>query len=270
MTRQSTEWNAATYHRVANPHVGWGQRVLTRLPLRGDETVIDAGCGTGRLTAELLERLPNGRVIAIDGSANMLEVAAEHLRPRFGDRVSFVQADLGHLELRERVDAIFSTATFHWLADHEALFRRLFATLKPGGVLVAQCGGGPNIAGLMAEVARLQAEAEFALYYDEWREFWEFAGAETTERRLRAAGFVDIETSIEAAPTVLPDAEEYRDYLETVVLRLHLEPLPDASLRVSFLNRLTAIAAASDPPFLLDYWRLNLAGRRPGPARPCR
>lgn len=265
MTDQSTEWNAATYHRVANPHVGWGQRVLARLLLRGDETVIDAGCGTGRLTAELLERLPAGRVIAIDGSANMLQVAAEHLRPRFGERVSFVQADLRHLEVDEPVDAIFSTATFHWILDHDALFRLLFAALKPGGVLVAQCGGGPNIAGLMAEVALLQAEPEFAPFYRDWREVWEFADAETTARRLRAAGFVDVATSLEEAPTVLPDAREYRDYLESVVLRLHLEPLPDEATRASFLDRLTDLAAAGDPPFFLDYWRLNVSGRRPDP-----
>lgn len=263
MTNQSTEWNAATYHRVANPHVSWGQRVLARLPLAGDETVVDAGCGSGRLTAELLERLPEGHVIAVDGSANMLQVAEDHLRPRYGDRLSFLQADLRHLTLAEPVDAIFSTATFHWIADHEGLFRHLLAALRPSGHLVAQCGGGPNLAGLMAEVARVQHEPEFAAYYEDWREFWEFADAETTAARLQAAGFVDVATSVEEAPTSLPNAGEYHDYLETVVLRLHLEPLPDDAIRTAFLDRLTAIAAATQPPFFLDYWRLNLAARRP-------
>lgn len=263
MTNLSTEWNATTYHRLANAHVGWGQRVLTRLPLRGDETVVDAGCGTGRLTGELLERLPNGHVIAIDGSANMLQVAEEYLRPQYGDRVSFLQTDLSHLTLAEPVDAILSTATFHWIADHEGLFRRLLAAMKPGGRLVAQCGGGPNIAGLMAQVAMVQQEPEFAPFYRDWREFWEFADAETTARRLAATGFVDIDTSVEEAPTFLPNAAEYHDFLETVVLRSHLEPLPDQPQRTAFLDRLTDISAASEPPFFLDYWRLNLAGRRP-------
>lgn len=264
MTTQPVEWNAATYHRVANPHVTWGQRVLSRLALRGDETVADAGCGTGRLTAELLERLPQGQVIAIDASANMLDVAAEHLRPRFGEQVSFLQADLQRLNLPEPVDAIFSTATFHWIADHGLLFEHLFAALKPGGHLVAQCGGGPNIAGLMAQVAQLQQTPEFAPYYQDWREFWEFADAETTASRLERAGFVDIATSLEEAPTYLPDAKEYRDFLETVVLRAHLEPLPDQARHNAFLDHLVAQSAASEQPFFLDYWRLNLAGRRPG------
>ncbi len=266
MSTQPVEWNATTYHRVANPHVTWGQRVLARLPLRGDETVVDAGCGTGRLTADLLERLPNGHVIAIDASANMLDVAAEHLRPRFGDQVSFLQADLQRLTLPQPVDAIFSTATFHWIADHDLLFEHLFAALRPGGHLVAQCGGGANIAGLMAQVAALQQEPEFAPYYQNWREFWEFADAETTSDRLERAGFEDIVTSVEEAPTTLPNAPEYRDFLETVVLRAHIEPLPDQAHKDAFLDRLTDLSAASDQPFYLDYWRLNLAGRRPDSA----
>ena len=107
------EWDAATYHRVSAPQLDWGRRVLARLPLRGDETVVDAGCGSGRLTAQLLERLPRGRVIAVDASADMLRIGAEHLVPHFGDRVSFVQADLQTLTLPAPADAVFSTATFH-------------------------------------------------------------------------------------------------------------------------------------------------------------
>ncbi|HEU5433439.1 MAG TPA: class I SAM-dependent methyltransferase, partial [Thermomicrobiales bacterium] len=121
----SKEWDAATYHRVSDPHVAWGTRVLQRLPLRGDETVLDAGCGTGRLTEELLERLPRGRVIGVDRSRNMLEQAAAHLTPKYGDRITLLEGDLLQRQVDEPVDAIFSTATFHWIADHDALFRML-------------------------------------------------------------------------------------------------------------------------------------------------
>src|SRR5829696_8801002 len=110
---RAKEWDATTYHRVSNPQFGWGQRVLDRVPLRGDETVVDAGCGSGRLTAELLKRLPRGRVIAVDRSQNMLRAAGEYLRPLFGERVRFVRAGLQSLRLEESVDGIFSTATFH-------------------------------------------------------------------------------------------------------------------------------------------------------------
>lgn len=266
MTRAPSEWDASTYHRVSDPHVDWGAKVLARLPLRGDETVVDAGCGSGRLTALLLERLPRGRAIAVDASDNMLREAAGHLVPRFGGRVSFLRADLQTLTLAAPVDAVFSTATFHWIPDHPRLFRHLFAALVPGGRLVAQCGGGPNIARLMARVAALAAEPAYAPAFAGWPGPWEFADPPTTAERLRAAGFAEVATDLEPEPTVLPDAAAYRDFLRAVVLRVHLARLPDDPAREAFLAALTNQAAADGPPFALDYWRLNLRARRPGEA----
>ncbi|MDP8907552.1 MAG: methyltransferase domain-containing protein [Chloroflexota bacterium] len=263
MTDAGREWDAASYHRVADPHVDWGRAVLDRLPLRGDETVIDAGCGTGRLTELLLERLPDGRVLAIDRSANMLAQAEAHLRPRFGDRVTYLQADLGLLDLDGVADGVFSTATFHWLPDHPRLFTSLFRALRPGGRLVAQCGGGPNIARLRERLAPLMASEPFAPYFAGWPGPWTFADAAETADRLHAAGFVDVATDVIPAPTTLPDEARYREFLATVVLGTHLDRLPDDASRERFLDPLVAAAVADDPPFTLDYWRLNLQGRRP-------
>src|SRR4051794_39016845 len=117
--RPGKEWNAAMYHRVSRPQQAWGEKVLQRLPLAGDETLIDAGCGTGHLTARLLERLPRGRVLAIDQSRNMLEQARDHLLPRYEGRLELLEADLAELRLDAVADAVFSAATFHWVMDHE-------------------------------------------------------------------------------------------------------------------------------------------------------
>lgn len=257
------EWDATTYHRVSNPHVVWGTRVLDRLPLRGDEMVADAGCGTGRLTSLLLERVPHGRVLAIDASANMLQTAAATLTPRFGDRVRFLQTDLQTLTLADPVDAIFSTATFHWIPDHPTLFRHLLAALAPGGRLTAQCGGGPNLAALVTRAAMLMESPRFAPAFAGWAGPWEFASAEATAARLREAGFVEIETSVEAAPTILPDAAAYRTFLASVIFGAHLERLADDAARDAFVDEITRQAATDAPPFALDYWRLNLGARRP-------
>jgi trans-aconitate 2-methyltransferase len=73
------DWDAATYDRVSSPQVEWAGPVLDRLELRGDETVLDAGCGTGRVTAVLAQRLPRGRVIAVDGSPAMVAEARKRL-----------------------------------------------------------------------------------------------------------------------------------------------------------------------------------------------
>jgi trans-aconitate 2-methyltransferase len=257
------EWNATEYHRLANPHVTWGKRVLARLPLQGNETVLDAGCGSGRLTAELLAELPDGHVIAVDQSANMLAEARRHLDQIAPGRVSYLQADLQTLTLDDQVDAIFSTAALHWIHDHERMFDHFFDALKPGGWLIAQCGGGPNIASLVERAWTLMRTEELAGYFARWDGPWEFAGAEETAARLARSGFANIETSLENAPVTLADSAEYRDYLETVVFGSHLSRVPKQAQRDRFLDRLTAQSAADAHPFLLDYWRLNMQAQRP-------
>jgi trans-aconitate methyltransferase len=261
--RRSTEWDAASYHRLSAPQFSWGRQVLECLSLRGDETVMDAGCGTGRLTAGLLERLPRGRVVAVDLSQNMLEEARLHLSPRFGGRVVFIRVDLASLPFNEVFDGVFSTAAFHWVPDHPRLFRSLYESLKPGGWLIAQCGGGPNIARLMRRASVLTASAPYAPHFSGWRDTKVFADERTTAERLRAAGFADVETSLEPAPTVLSGADEFREFLTTVNMHAHLARLPEGRLRRRFVDELTEQAAADEPPYFLDYCRLNIRALRP-------
>jgi trans-aconitate 2-methyltransferase len=193
----------------------------------------------------------------------MLQVATEHLTPRFGDRVTFVQADLTRLDMTEVADVVFSTATFHWVLDHDLLFRTLYRALKPGGRLVAQCGGGPVLARLLQRAQVIMQSPPFAPYFAGWGKQWEFADPETTVRRLRDAGFIEVETGLEPALVTLGGPEEYAEYLRTVIFRRHLERIGDESLRERFIDELTRAAARDDPPYSLDYWRLNLEGSRP-------
>lgn len=255
------EWNSAVYHRLSAPQVSWGKKVLSRLSLRGDEVVLDAGCGTGRLTAELLEALPKGYVVGIDLSQNMLQTAREHLAPQFGSRLSLVVCDFLHLPFERGFNGIVSTAAFHWVLDHDQLFANLHNALLPGGWLKAQCGGGPNLARLRARADALAAAPQFAAYFAGFREPWLFEDAEGAASTLKRAGFVEMETSLEPAPTLLEDADHYGEFIRNIIFRRHLENLPTDQLRAEFIENLTQQAAAENPPFLLDYWRLNLRGR---------
>ncbi|PYQ46136.1 MAG: methyltransferase type 11 [Acidobacteria bacterium] len=255
------EWNSEAYHRLSSPQVSWGKKVLSRLKLKGNERVLDAGCGTGLLTAELLEALPRGRVVAIDLSQNMLSTARAHLAQEFGSRLHLLACDLLRLPFRRVFHAVVSTAAFHWVLDHDQLFRNLHDVLLPGGCLEAQCGGGPNIARLRDRANALATTSAFANYFAGFREPWLFEDAEDAAQRLRNAGFVDVETSLEAAPTVLDDAAHYNEFVRNIVLRRHLENIPEPAERDQFMAILTQQAARDDPPFLLDYWRLNLRGR---------
>ena len=241
------DWNAASYERVAAPLEAMGRDVLDRLTLDGDERVLDASCGTGRVTAALVERLPRGEVIAVDGSPAMVEQARE----RLGGRAEVHLADLLELELDRPADAILSTATFHWIADHDRLFARLRVALKPGGRLVAQCGGEGNIAEL-AEAAARVGEREPALAG--WDGPWHFASPSDTEARLRRLGWVDVWTW---PTTVRVEPDDPREYVGTVALGSHLERLP-AERREPFVD---AVIAELDDP-VVEYVRLNILARR--------
>jgi trans-aconitate methyltransferase len=254
-----TDWNAETYHRVSEPQFEWGLRVLNRLALHGDERVLDVGCGTGRLTRQLRERVPDGRVVGVDRSAAMLVQAASHLA---GAGVPLVRADAAALPFVDGFDVIFSTATFHWVLDHEKLFGSLFTTLRPGGFLHAQCGGGPNLARLRTRAARLIRLGPFQEHFAGWREPWQYTDAPSAEKRLRQAGFREGLASLEAAPVRFPSAEEFREFVDNVCLHPYLNRLP-RDLRGRFSDLLVEAAAADDPKFQLDYWRLNLTGRKP-------
>jgi trans-aconitate 2-methyltransferase len=229
----------------------WGSVVLDRLPLAGDETVRDAGCGSGRVTEKLLVRLPNGRVIAADAAPSMLDEARRRLA-RFGDRVTFVECDLGQpLPIDGPVDAVLSTATFHWVPDHDALFANLAAVLRPGGRLVAQCGGVGNVASVHAAAAELMDDA--------WHGPWNFATPEQTRARLEAAGFVDVETWLHDEPTPMEPGEPMETFLSTVILRAHLDRLPEPE-RAGFLRGV----AQRLPTSTIDYVRLNILAARGG------
>ena len=246
----SRDWDAATYHRVSGPHVEWASALLDRLELRGDETVLDAGCGSGRVTLMLLERLPDGHVVAVDQAPSMVE----HAREALGERATVVRADLLELELGTAVDAVFSNAVFHWVPDHERLFERLHAALRPSGRLVAQCGGEGNVARFHRAARAAAAEPPFAEHLDGWKGPWNFAGPDETAARLAAAGFDEIETWLEPYP-VVPD--DPTDYLRTVCLGYHLEQLPE-ELRDAYVEAVHARAGDE-----LDYVRLNITAMRP-------
>lgn len=256
----SREWDSAAYDRISAPQFSWGKKVLDRVTLRGDETMLDAGCGTGRLTGELLERLPRGHVIALDLSENMLRSARVNLSAQFEGRVQFVAANLLHLPFTAAFHGIFSTAAFHWVSDHETLFRNLHEALRPGGWLIAQCGGGPNLKRLLTRVLALSQREPYAPYLGEYQHSWEFSDAETASRRLRAVGFVDVQTSTEPAPTRFDQAGQYIEFVSKVILHRHLEKIPEPTLQQRFLRELAEQAANDNPPYELDYWRLNLSG----------
>lgn len=249
------EWDADAYDTLNAPMTARGNDAVARLELRGDETVLDAGCGTGEVTATLLERLPSGRAIALDGSRAMLDAARE----RFAEdpRVTFVHADLGAplvpAMAAASVDAIVSTSTFHWVRDHDALLRHLAAVLRPGGQLVVDCGGAGNIADVL-EILRALGHYEHP---------WCYAGVEETEARLRAAGFDGMDVRLVPRTSCFDSQEELEGFLTSVVLRTFVTELGPADG-----SALVREVAARLPERTIRWVRLEIVARLSGAGAP--
>jgi trans-aconitate 2-methyltransferase len=243
----SRDWDAASYDRVSDPQFGWALEQLERLPLNGDEVVLDAGCGSGRVTAELVGRVPHGRVYGVDVATSM----AAHAREALKGAATILCQDLVELELPEPVDAIFSNATFHWIPDHDALFGALRWAMKPGARLVAQCGGKGNIDRFRRLADEVANEEPFTRFFEDWRGPWNYAGAEETEERLRRAGFETVSCWLE--PKSVRPADP-RAFIQTVCLVRHLDRLPPEQ-QASFIDQTLERAGQ---PLVLEYVRLNM------------
>ena len=250
-----SDWDAAKYHRISDPQLAWGRMVAARLAPGEGERVLDVGCGTGRLTVEIAE-VPGIFVVGLDSSAAMLEQAG-----RRGQKPVYVRGDGAALPFADAFDAVFSAAVFHWIPDHDQLFKSVFAALRPGGRLIAQCGGAGNLDRLYGRARVLMQSDDYNGYFAGWRNFNHFENIADTRFRLERAGFDGIDVSLVSSPVTFDTPAAFTEFTAAVCLRHHLDRLP-LETRDIFMERITNAAMGDDPPLTLDYWRLNIAARK--------
>jgi trans-aconitate 2-methyltransferase len=262
VTQPSTHWNAEVYERIGTPMRRWAQAVIDDLHLRGDETVLDAGCGSGSVTFDLLERLPRGRIYAVDSSPDMISKITHAIEERGESRVNPILASLTDFELPEQVDVVFSNAVLHWIPDDDALFGCLIRATKPGGRFRAQCGGGANIARLMAATQAVEEREPYSRHLGV-EEFRKYRTAEEGTEAMQRAGWVDARAELFDSPVRFDNNDDAALYLRTIILQRHVAALP-AEHQQPFLEAVIAETIRRyGEPFTADYVRLDLWARKP-------
>ena len=261
MTRK-VEWDANLYEDASTVQQKWGVALISSRTWNGDEHVLDAGCGTGIVTEELVKRVPKGRVVAVDNDPMMVEKATPRLG-RYSDRVEVLAADVLALPDVGMFDVIFSNAVFHWVQDHDKLFLELFRHLKPGGELLAQCGGEGNLDKVRKVTEEIRKDDMFAKFFRDWKAPWNYQDDASTTERLFITGFVHADASLKAAPITFPDDETFARFANAVILRPYLGALPTPQLRGELLGRFVERMNEVGNGRTLDYVRLTIRAQRP-------
>ncbi len=262
MDTKRTYWNAEVYDRIGTPMRRWAQQVIDDLALTGDETVLDAGCGSGSVTFDLLERLPRGKIYAVDSSPQMIEKLARTIEERGETRIIPIHADLTDFTLPERVDVVFSNAVLHWIPDDDALFSCLFRAAKPGARFRAQCGGD-NIARLMTAVKTVKQRQPFASHLADTRDGRTYRSPERAKAAMERCGWTDVRASVFESPVVFEHQDDAVLYLHTIILQDHAARLPAEQQDLYLRAVIAETIRLYGPPFTADYVRLDLWAKRP-------
>ena len=258
----STYWNAEVYDRIGTPMRGWAQQVIEDLALAGGETVLDAGCGSGSVTFDLLKKLPQGKIYAVDASAEMIASLARGVEERGVRNVVPVVASLTDFMLPERVDCVFSNAVFHWIPDDDALFGCLYRATKPGGRLRAQCGGYGNNAHVLASVDAVRQQPRFEPHLRGFRDSKKYRTPEEAKASLERAGWRDVRASLFDAPVPFERNHEAALYVQTILLRDHVARLPEEDRDAYGLAVVEETVRRYGAPYVADYVRLDLWAAR--------
>jgi ubiquinone/menaquinone biosynthesis C-methylase UbiE len=297
--RNKGSWDARTYDQVSClVQYKWGQQVIKWRKWRGNEIVMDAGCGSGLLTKQLAKQVPRGKIYAVDIDSNMIKQAKSNLKSF--DNVEIIQSSFADIKLPRKMDVIFSNSALHWVQDHRKAFQNFWEMLKPmndnndvtdasvsrnnsnnntaagrSGQLLVQCGGHGNLQQIITILERIIHLYQFKKYFTDWQQPWYFAKAEDTGKLLQEIGYVNTKAYYSDDRVTLPNRQIYSKFVKTVVMKSYLDhlsshkedydidKLKDLFLEL-FLDEVKKYSSGKlNKTWFLDFVRLNIIAHKP-------
>jgi trans-aconitate 2-methyltransferase len=271
---EESMWDAETYHKVSDIQESWAIELLEKRKISESEIVMDAGCGTGRVTKIIANKVKRGKVYAVDLDENMIINAKKNLKDL--SNIVFVKSDLSDVKLPEKIDLVFSNAVIHWILDHKKLFTNFWDVLKPGGKLLIQCGGKGNLDTIPNALEKVRKTQRFDHYFKNWKIPWNFASSADTIKILNEIGFKDIQANLVEKKTKFGNFQEYILFMKTVVMKPYLSYLPTTEnnnqIKNLFIdefltelhnkNKTKNTNEKQDLDLELNYVRLNITARK--------
>jgi trans-aconitate 2-methyltransferase len=263
--RDGNGWDAETYDNVSTIQEEFALKLIQLRNWTGKEIVMDAGCGSGRVTKILAKIIPNGKIYAVDIDVNMIHKAKANLS-QF-ENVTIINSDLLDLSLEitsAKVDVIFSNAVLHWILNHQKLFNIFFELLNLNGQLLIQCGGYGNLKKAISIFDKVKGSKKFKDYFKEWKEEWYFPKPSDTKKLLKEIGYKNIKVYLSEASISFANRSSYSLYLKTVVLWPYLRYIPSNKDKEEYLESILNEIEQNHSEMIwnLDYIRLNILAHK--------
>ena len=242
------QWNALDYEKNSSQQQLWARELIAKLHLRGDENILDVGCGDGKVTAEIAARLPRGSVLGVDISSEMIDLARRRHAVDAHPNLRFEVADASHLPYHAEFSVVFSNAALHWVRDHRPVLQGIARSLKPGGRILLQMGGQGNGVHILESTGEQMASSLFALYFTNFIFPFGFHGTQEYTTWLHEAGLRPLRVELIPKDMVHNGIAGLEGWLRTTHLLPYTQCLPEA-LREPFI---AGVAAAYLARFPLD------------------
>ena len=227
-------WNATDYNKSSAAQQQWAEELIAKLFLRGNERVLDIGCGDGKVTAAIAISVPDGSVVGVDNSADMIRFARDHFPEEHYPGLSFIQMDAQCLAFDEEFDVVFSNAALHWISDHRCVLTGIRNCLLPGGRMLIQMGGKGNAAAVLEIFEEIQYDPLWKPYFAGFSFSYGFFGAEEYRQWLGEADLHPVRVELIRKDMTYPARDEFAGWIRTTWLP-YLQRIPE-NLRVSFIN----------------------------------